>query len=381
MKDLLIASGQDGREKALSRFLAKLLDVGAVDALVVPVEAAPGVITHVLAKDPRLVEEAARPLAPVMPSSAATLVSEVVRKRPSGRVAALLRPCEARALVELVKLKQAAPENVVAIGMDCAGTYDPVAYRQAAGNVDGLEFREACRVCQNPAPLEDGLPGITLGLIGLDDSEGIVMSVHERLDPAVAAVMEELGLASGEGAGRKRREAVQALVQERQEACDAFLKGARRGAATAEGPDPAAPGVSGVPGVPGIGAFARELAACTGCHNCRVACPVCYCRECVFDTDTFEHETGQFLRWAGRKGALKMPSETMLYHLTRMNHMSLSCVGCGQCEQACPAHLPIFRLFAMASRRTQELFGYVPGRSLDDELPFTTFREQELEPR
>lgn len=360
MKDLLIAVGQEGREKALSRFLARLLETGAVDGLVVPAEAAPGVITHVLAKDPRLVERSARPLAPVMPSSAAQVVSEVVRKRPSGKIAAVLRPCEGRALVELMKLKQAAPENVVAIGIDCAGTYDPVAYRDAGGNADGLEPREACRVCLNPAPLADALPGITLGFIGLDDSEGIFVSVHDRLDPAVAAAVDELGLASGEGAGRKRSKAVQALIQERQGAYDAFLN---------------------ISGISGIEAFARELAACTGCHNCRVACPVCYCKECVFDTDTFEYETGQFLRKAGRKGALKMPSETVLYHLTRMNHMSLSCVGCGQCEQACPADLPLFRLFAMASRRTQEIFGYVPGRSLAEELPFTTFREQELEPR
>ncbi|MGE5586119.1 MAG: 4Fe-4S dicluster domain-containing protein [Bacillota bacterium] len=380
MKDLLIAGGQDGRERALSRFLARLLEVGAVDGLVVPVEATAGVITHVLAKDPRLVERAGRPLAPVMPSSAATVVSEIVRKRPSGRVAALLRPCEARALVELVKLKQATPENVVAISMDCAGTYDPVLYREAGGNVDALETRQACRVCLNPAPLEDALPGMVLGLIGLDESDDVVVSVHERLDPAVAAVVEELGLASGEDAGRRRRASVQALVQERRRAYDAFIEDARRKAAS-PGSGPTGRDVSGTSDGSGLEAFARELAACTGCHNCRVACPVCYCRECLFDTDTFEYEAGQFLRKAGRKGALKMPSETVLYHLTRMNHMSLSCVGCGQCEQACPAHLPLFRLFAMASRRTQEVFGYVPGTSLDDELPFSTFREQELEPR
>ncbi|MGE5587912.1 MAG: formate dehydrogenase [Clostridia bacterium] len=360
MKNLLIAVGQEGREKALSKFLAKVLETGAVDALVVPAEAAPGVTTHVLAKDPRLVERYARPLAPVMPSSASRVVSEVVHKRPSGKVAAVLRPCEGRALVELMKVKQAAPENVVAIGIDCTGTYDPVAYRDAGGNADGLVMRESCRVCLNPAPLEDALPGIVLGFIGLDESDGVFVSVHDRLDPAVAAVVDELGLASGESAGRKRGEAVRALVQERQREYDAFLA---------------------VPGVSGIEAFARGLAACTGCHNCRVACPVCYCKECIFDTDTFEHELGQFLRWAGRKGALKVPSETVLYHLTRMNHMSLSCVGCGQCEQACPAHLPLFRLFAMASRRTQGVFGYVPGRSLEEELPFTTFREDELEPR
>ncbi|MCR4401320.1 MAG: 4Fe-4S dicluster domain-containing protein [Firmicutes bacterium] len=360
MKNLLIAVEQEGREKALSSFLARLLETGAVDAMVVLAEVAPGVTTHVLAKDPRFVERWARPLSPVMPSNASQVVSEVVRKRPSGRVGAVLRPCESRALVELIKVRQAAPENVVSICVDCTGTYDPVAYRDAHGSVEGLALREACRVCLNPTPLEDALPGIVLGFIGLDERDGVLVSVHDRLDPDVAAVVDELGLACGEDAGRKRSEAVRGLVQERQSAYDAFLA-ARE--------------------VSGIEAFARELGACTGCHNCRVACPVCYCRECIFDTDTFEGELGQFVRRAERKGALKVPSETILYHLTRMNHMSLSCVACGQCEQACPARLPLFHLFAMASRRTQALFGYVPGRSLEEELPFTTFREDELEPR
>lgn len=360
MKDLLLAVGEEGREKALARFLARLLETGVVDGLVVPAEAAPGVTSCVLAKDPRIVEEFGRPLAPVMTVSAARVVSEVVRKRPSGRVAAVLRPCEGRALVELMKLRQAAPENVVALGIDCEGTYDPVAYRAANGNADSLDMRQACRVCLTPAPLEDALPGVTLGLIGLDEREGVLVSVHGDLDPAVAAAVEELGLGDGEGAALKRREALQALVRQRQDAYELFMAAS---------------------GFDGIETFARQLAACTGCRGCRVACPVCYCKECIFDTDTFEYELGQFMRKARRKGALKVPSETILYHLTRMNHMSLSCVGCGQCEQACPQDLPLFRLFAMASRRTQAIFNYMPGRNLAEELPFTTFREEELEPR
>ncbi|MEW5866046.1 MAG: formate dehydrogenase [Bacillota bacterium] len=364
MKDLLVTVGQDGRTQALREFLAKLLEVGAADALLVPAEAAPGTITHVLARDVGLVMRAAEPLAPVMPVNAASVVSEVVRKGPRGRVAALLRPCEMRALVELVKLKQAAPENILAIGIDCLGTCDPVAYREASGRRDDLPVREACRVCLNPTPSEAALPGITLGFIGLDSTDGIVASLSDGLDQGLAAVIEKLGLTEGEAAQRKRKEAVQALMQERRASYDAFIKNAESAVSSS-----------------GIEAFARELAGCTGCHNCRVACPLCYCRECIFDTDTFEYETGQFLRRSGRKGGLKVPQDTVLYHLTRMNHMSLSCVGCGSCEAACPVHLPLFRLFAMASRRTQAVFGYPPGRSVDDELPFTTFREEELEPR
>ena len=78
------------------------------------------------------------------------------------------------------------------------------------------------------------------------------------------------------------------------------------------------------------------LGNCVNCYNCRVACPVCYCRECVFTTDVFDHEPAQYLRWAKRKGALKMPTDTVFYHLTRMAHMSAACIGCGQCPTPAP---------------------------------------------
>ena len=75
---------------------------------------------------------------------------------------------------------------------------------------------------------------------------------------------------------------------------------------------------------------ALRPAGAAGDH-CRVACPVCYCKECVFLTNVFEHDPDQYLRWAKRKGMVKMPTDTVFYHITRMVHMSTACVGCGQC--------------------------------------------------
>ena len=83
------------------------------------------------------------------------------------------------------------------------------------------------------------------------------------------------------------------------------------------------------------------LANCVNCYNCRVACPVCYCRECVFVTDVFDHDPAQYLGWAARKGAVKMPTDTLFYHLTRIAHMGTACVGCGQCSNACPNDISV----------------------------------------
>jgi formate dehydrogenase subunit beta len=121
------------------------------------------------------------------------------------------------------------------------------------------------------------------------------------------------------------------------------------------------------------------LAKCVNCYNCRVACPVCYCKECVFVTDVFNHDPVQYLRWAKRKGVIKMPTDTVFYHLTRLAHMSTSCVGCGQCTNACPNDIPVMELFRTVSYHTQKTFEYEAGRNIEDDLPLSVFREDELE--
>ena len=63
------------------------------------------------------------PLAPVLPVNTATLAGQVSVRKPRPRVGAVLRSCEMRALVELVKFQQASLEDMVLIAVDCAGTY------------------------------------------------------------------------------------------------------------------------------------------------------------------------------------------------------------------------------------------------------------------
>jgi formate dehydrogenase subunit beta len=120
------------------------------------------------------------------------------------------------------------------------------------------------------------------------------------------------------------------------------------------------------------------FATCVNCYNCRVACPVCYCKECVFVTDVFNHDPSQYLQWANRKGIIKMPTDTLFYHLTRLTHMSTACVGCGQCSNACPNDIPVMELFRMVAQGTQLAFDYEAGRSLEEAPPMSVFREDEF---
>jgi formate dehydrogenase subunit beta len=106
-------------------------------------------------------------------------------------------------------------------------------------------------------------------------------------------------------------------------------------------------------------------------------CPICYCKTCLFKSPVFDHEPSLYMGWARRKGAYRLPADTMLFHLTRLNHMVLSCVGCGMCTSDCPAELPVGRVFRAIGQEVQEAFEYEPGRSVEDCLPLVTFREDE----
>ena len=349
---------------AVRGFLKQLLEAEVVDVLLVPMETPAGAITPMLVADPDSLD-AANPLAPVMGLNAARAAGQVSIREPRGRIGVVLRPCELRALVELVKLKQASLDDMVTIGVDCLGTYDVPVYAaiQAKGGVDmaaflaaaqtgktarrrGYAFRDACQMCEKPHVEQ---ADIALELFGADLAVGIPVSLPD-------ALADKLGLEPG-GENGERAEVVRKVVTARTRARD------KRFAEMRERLEQ-----EGAEGV---------LAACVRCHNCMTVCPICYCKTCLFKSPTFNHEPVQYVRWAQRKGVQRLPSDTMLFHLTRLNHMVLSCVGCGMCTSGCPAELPVGLVFRVIGQEVQAEFDYVPGRDAEEPLPLVTFREDE----
>jgi formate dehydrogenase subunit beta len=72
-----------------------------------------------------------------------------------------------------------------------------------------------------------------------------------------------------------------------------------------------------------------------------------------------------------------MPTEILLYHLTRLNHVSASCIGCGMCESSCPRGIPLSTIFQAVAEEVQKKLEYVPGRSVEDAIPLATFEKEE----
>lgn len=356
--------------ETLNSLWRQLLEKGLVDALLIPQELPSGdnVVQTLVTDAERL--ESPNPLAPVMPVNSARIVSRMTRVTPSPKkVAVVLRPCELRALIELVKLKQASLENLILIGVDCFGTYSVKDYKRLSqnGSSPGDSFvkaaregkqddalREVCQMCEYPAP---ACADITIGLIGVDFEKRILI---EASTPAGESVLEGLELKDGPQEDvAKREQAINQLVERRTAKRDEVLER-----------------TSGE--IAGLDNLMRTLAPCIGCRNCRDVCPICFCRECFFDSPTFDSESEKYLGWADKKGTIRMPTHTLLFHLTRMCHMATSCIGCGMCYEACPNDIPVANIFRLVGLNAQKAFNYVPGRSLDDEIPVTTFEEREL---
>jgi len=74
------------------------------------------------------------PISPAFPMNAAKIVSRLTRKRIGQKVAVWLRPCEIRAFVELVKLKQGRMDELIIVGMDCPGAFTNTDYFKFVGD-------------------------------------------------------------------------------------------------------------------------------------------------------------------------------------------------------------------------------------------------------
>ena len=122
-----------------------------------------------------------------------------------------------------------------------------------------------------------------------------------------------------------------------------------------------------------IDGFQKIIAECINCQNCRTACPVCYCRQCVFKTDVFDTSPDVLYKRAAKRSGIKLPQDTTMFHMTRMLHIAHACVGCGQCTSACPQDIPVADFFRAAAERMQHLYEYKPGNDIEEKVPMLSF--------
>jgi formate dehydrogenase subunit beta len=352
------------REKVID-FIRQAIGKGCFDAVLISAKL-PGndSFTYSLIQDESLLKNA-YPICPIMPVQGAKAISSITRR--SGgkkRIAALVRPCEVRATVELFKLGRVDLENILLISFDCPGALpladwvnDPKKAEGAfskiieGGSSEGI--RPICQICDRFSTT--GAEDLHIGIMGTE-AGGIFLIPHS---PKGKGILDCIGI-SAEADISRWKNTVDKLTGMRVKK----KKQAQQGLEASS---------------TGLDKLLDTFSKCVNCHNCMRVCPVCYCRQCFFDSDNMKFAFEDYLKRAEMTGSLKLPPDTLLFHVGRMLHMSLSCVSCGACEDACPTAIPVAQVFSLVANRNQEVFDYIPGRSLDEPMPLRVYEQQEFE--
>ncbi len=92
----------------------------------------------------------------------------------------------------------------------------------------------------------------------------------------------------------------------------------------------------------------EHLQRCIKCYGCRNICPVCICPDCRLEDSSFVPAT-------------ILPPSPLPWHLCRATHVAEACVGCGACQDACPAGIPLLALHSAISGHLHAQSGYRSG--------------------
>ncbi len=112
----------------------------------------------------------------------------------------------------------------------------------------------------------------------------------------------------------------------------------------------------------------KEFAKCIKCYACRQACPMCYCRRCIVDSNqpqwvnTSSHTLGNF-EW----------------NIVRAFHLSGRCVECGNCDRACPVNIPLRLINHRMAEEVLGAFDHFAGTSKTQEPVLASFKKDDSE--
>jgi formate dehydrogenase subunit beta len=363
-KGALFAAEGGIREKVIA-FLHQAIGKGCFDAVLIPVRA-PGTdsFSYLLTRDESLLENA-YPLPPVMTVQGAKAVSSLTgHGKGKKKIAAIMRPCEARATVELFKLGQVDLDNIFLITIDCPGALPLAEWAKDAKKAEEVfekiqkgeasqSLRPICQICDKFSAT--GAEDLHISIVGAK-SGGIFLIPHS---PKGESVLDCLGV-SVDADISGWEQTVNSLTEKRKGERQKFMQEFK-------------------PKATGLDNLLNTFSQCINCHNCMRVCPICYCRQCFFDSPDMKFAFEDYLERAEMAGGLRLPPETLLFHIGRMLHMSLSCVSCGACEDACPTAIPVAQIFSLVGNQNQEEFDYVPGRSREEPLPLRVYEEKEFE--
>jgi formate dehydrogenase subunit beta len=316
----------------------------------------------------------------------ARLLTEYLDGASNLKIAVVVKPCDAKAVIELTKRTQINLDNLLLIGINCTGTLPSAKARtmmQEKFEVDpadvigediedntliiklkdgsekkedltGLEEqgygrRENCRRCETNIPV---MADIACGKWGTTNKETTFIEVcsekgSQFLQNAIengCITVEKPSAASIDARKNKDQAAVELAKQWQEKDFSGLEK---------------------MTGDEKFNYWFTQFGQCIKCYGCRDACPICYCKDCMLEPDRDFVTPGE------------IPPDVM-FPMIRITHVMDSCVNCGQCQDVCTMDIPISRLIFFLNKKVSDIFKYEPGMDVNELPPLRTFTDQEL---
>lgn len=264
------------------------------------------------------------PFQPIMIMNIAGLVPPALEKHPHSKIGILLRPCELRALNEVIARKSIQPGRLLTICVDCLGTFpdeefewrssrkgsDASLTKEALqfapqGGINAYRYRAACQMCVSPGARS---ADINLGVLGLPVRQSILVDGNpglmdwskvttKKADPALSS---------------RREVMLSKLIERHTETRDRVMTGL----------------AEVLPA--NVDALLDQFEDCGSCQTCMDTCPIC-------STDHPQRaKDGRFDR-------------------QDVVNWLVDCAGCGMCEQSCPKHKPLSIIFTHVKKSLEEM--------------------------
>lgn len=254
-------------------------------------------------------------------------LANYLRKKKDQKVGVVVKGCDSRSIVALMKENQLVRDNLYIIGVPCSGMIDR---KKVARLLDGKELLNA--ECD----------GDSVVLKGKDFSETVKLA--DVLHRSCAACCHKNPVVYDIMVGEAVPEQAEDFSDI--EAFEAKSLEERRSYLT------------------------QELSKCIRCYACRNACPMCYCEECFVDCSNPQ--------WIGKSAA--NVQDNLLFQAVRVFHGAGRCTDCGACERACPMGIDLRILTRKLVKDVKDLFNTEAGVNMDDKPALATFDLNDPQP-